>query len=265
MSSEAITQNDLREILSRTVGSIPSEYKKLLWTNPSPTSAMSGGTTIVASGADEYDAIEVEYKTAHIYDGYETASAPFVVGAHITLFAPSGLTGEFTGQSVNAVRTISMGAGGLLMVDSAIAMYSGGTSTNNNMCIPYKVYGIKYERVAPPQVDASDYVIEQGTEGIWTYRKWDSGIAECWGTWSGSLTHYATVFGGYAYTTSVNYPTSLFVVPPVHTYSAYVGSGFALTGTVTSANSDRVNLYALSNVSGTSTVYFYISSIGRWK
>ena len=181
MSSEAITQNDLREILSRTVGSIPSEYKKLLWTNPSPTSAMSGGTTIVASGADEYDAIEVEYKTAHIYDGYETASAPFVVGAHITLFAPSGLTGEFTGQSVNAVRTISMGAGGLLMVDSAIAMYSGGTSTNNNMCIPYKVYGIKYERVAPPQVDASEYVIEQGTNANGSYRKWNSGTMEQWG------------------------------------------------------------------------------------
>ena len=27
-----------------------------------------------------------------------------------------------------------------------------------------------------------DYVVEQGTDGIWTYRKWNSGIAECWGT-----------------------------------------------------------------------------------
>ena len=27
----------------------------------------------------------------------------------------------------------------------------------------------------------NDYVIEQGTEGIWTYRKWNSGLAECWG------------------------------------------------------------------------------------
>lgn len=25
-----------------------------------------------------------------------------------------------------------------------------------------------------------DYVVEQGTSGIWTYRKWASGIAECW-------------------------------------------------------------------------------------
>ena len=26
-----------------------------------------------------------------------------------------------------------------------------------------------------------DYIVEQGISGIWTYRKWKSGIAECWG------------------------------------------------------------------------------------
>ena len=25
-----------------------------------------------------------------------------------------------------------------------------------------------------------DYVVQQGTSGIWTYRKWNSGILECW-------------------------------------------------------------------------------------
>lgn len=28
----------------------------------------------------------------------------------------------------------------------------------------------------------TDFVMEQGTDGIWTYRKWFSGVAECWGT-----------------------------------------------------------------------------------
>lgn len=28
----------------------------------------------------------------------------------------------------------------------------------------------------------ADFIVEQGTSGIWTYRKWASGIAECWGT-----------------------------------------------------------------------------------
>lgn len=30
----------------------------------------------------------------------------------------------------------------------------------------------------------ADIVIDQNTSGIWTYRKWKSGIAECWGTCS---------------------------------------------------------------------------------
>lgn len=30
-------------------------------------------------------------------------------------------------------------------------------------------------------LEERDYIVEQGTSGIWTYRKWDSGIAECWG------------------------------------------------------------------------------------
>lgn len=28
----------------------------------------------------------------------------------------------------------------------------------------------------------ADYIVEQGTTNGWTYRKWNSGIAECWGT-----------------------------------------------------------------------------------
>lgn len=28
--------------------------------------------------------------------------------------------------------------------------------------------------------NCADYVVEQGTSDIWTYRKWNSGIAECW-------------------------------------------------------------------------------------
>lgn len=29
-----------------------------------------------------------------------------------------------------------------------------------------------------------DYVVEQGTSGIWHYRKWNSGVAECWGKYT---------------------------------------------------------------------------------
>lgn len=34
--------------------------------------------------------------------------------------------------------------------------------------------------LTPTDIGAMDYVVEQGESGIWTYRKWNSGVAECW-------------------------------------------------------------------------------------
>ena len=53
----------------------------------------------------------------------------------------------------------------------------------------------------------NDYVIAQGRSGIWTYRKWNSGFAECWCTASnkvatdtkwGNIYYYQALQGGYA-------------------------------------------------------------------
>ena len=42
---------------------------------------------------------------------------------------------------------------------------------------------LKIKEIAEKLGLIADYVVEQGTDGIWTYRKWNSGIAECWGYW----------------------------------------------------------------------------------
>lgn len=47
------------------------------------------------------------------------------------------------------------------------------------MSVPDK---IKLDGIDDEKLDEiADYIVEQGTSGIWTYRKWNSGIAECWG------------------------------------------------------------------------------------
>lgn len=111
----------------------------------------------------------------------------------------------------------------------------------------------------------ADVVIEKGTSGIWTYQKWNSGIAECWGTWTGTLSHYGTQFGGYAYYTTVNLPTGLFVSIPLIVYSGTVDSSFALSGTIIGRSTSYVNCYAISGVSGSQSVSFYLICKGRWK
>lgn len=35
-----------------------------------------------------------------------------------------------------------------------------------------------------PTSEAEDYIVEQGTSGKWTYKIWESGVKECWATFS---------------------------------------------------------------------------------
>lgn len=62
----------------------------------------------------------------------------------------------------------------------------------------------------------ADYVVEEGESGIWTYRKWASGVAECWGVFTTASsatqnTEGASYFTGWKGT----YPSNLFIARPV--------------------------------------------------
>lgn len=57
--------------------------------------------------------------------------------------------------------------------------------------------------------NTADYVVGQGTSGIWTYRKWNSGLAECWGIYT--MTSACTKAWGALYYSDtlaprINYP-----------------------------------------------------------
>lgn len=61
-------------------------------------------------------------------------------------------------------------------------------------------------------VIATRRVIESGTSGIWEYRKWDNGMAECWGTWTGTLNLGENNYSGFQYTSAqqISLPSGLF-------------------------------------------------------
>ena len=109
-------------------------------------------------------------------------------------------------------------------------------------------------------------VVETGVSGIWTYRKWSDGTAECWGIYTNTVSHYATVFGGYGYQSgTITFPQGLFQSAPVPTFSARIGNGFAVTGTQTgSLTNASSNFYAVASASGSQTCYWYIYLIGKW-
>ena len=124
------------------------------------------------------------------------------------------------------------------------------------------------KRIAELEEEHADYVVEQGTNGIWTYRKWNSGIAECWGVDSRSramTTQYGSAY--YADIPNITFPSGLFVNAPTVTASRANTDG-GCSGLVTvsvGADSSKVFGYAYSSMSLTTTVGIAVHAKGRWQ
>ncbi len=109
----------------------------------------------------------------------------------------------------------------------------------------------------------SDYVVEQGTSGIWTYRKWDSGVAECWGINSASVT--CSVISSpwiRGSMTNINFPTSFFNDTPLVLLTGFNAEWVSLASHTKDAISG-IYIYAVGT--GTSTRSVRIYAIGKWK
>ena len=115
-----------------------------------------------------------------------------------------------------------------------------------------------------------DFVVEQGTSGIWTYRKWSSGIAECWCAVADTVTYEGEAFGGYLYHTGdYSYPFNFISAPSV-SYNATFASGYNAiigdSGSMGTSGFGRIKI--LSNYNGDlqgASVIVRIHAIGRWK
>ena len=109
-----------------------------------------------------------------------------------------------------------------------------------------------------------DIVIEQGTSGIWTYRKWNSGIAECWGYWS------ATNASGSRRALEINLPfafasTEYNVGVSLGQNGGTVSGVFGDFDTVANRQHTTTKFIFSWVGSGTYSVGFYFDVKGRWK
>lgn len=113
-----------------------------------------------------------------------------------------------------------------------------------------------------------DFVVEQGKSGVWTYRKWASGVAECWA----KITQ--TVTPGDAWEGTLNLaPYVITVTTPIEftgidcvNASAYVGSGHTITSYLTVTNPNKISISALSvYLTVQQECRAYVHVMGRWK
>lgn len=115
----------------------------------------------------------------------------------------------------------------------------------------------------------ADYVVQTGKSGIWTYRLWNSGVAECWGRLLPTQYTINTAWGAlYVKDNAIlrqDYPFT-FKELPVVSMSLYntVGNCWAYTGTVGSTSQSPA--YGLARgTSGSVTVGVELTAIGKWK
>ena len=136
-----------------------------------------------------------------------------------------------------------------------------------------------------------DFVVETGTYsmgttssgisyGTWTYRKWASGVAECWGSYSDTVTSSNTTNWGAMYTSDAEFagfgvtlPSGLFVATPVVSATLRYNSGanawLATRGEGGVATKEKTSAYQLIRPTAfPSTNPTYVLDLrvtGKWK
>ena len=110
----------------------------------------------------------------------------------------------------------------------------------------------------------ADYVVAQGTSGIWTYRKWNSGITECWttSTLNTTGTFWANVMGGHGFYVNYNFPSGLFSSKPVISGNGRTGTGGGFV--FCSGSSTDVTAYVIGNQDD-NNLTLEIFAKGKWK
>jgi hypothetical protein len=117
----------------------------------------------------------------------------------------------------------------------------------------------------------NDFVVEQGTSGIWTYRKWASGVAECWGIRTVNEAKIDQAWESLYYgacPAPLSYPVS-FIEKPVETATVTCNDMWTWQATITGNTVSQTARYVLMRPSKadttTYTVYMQYRVIGKWK
>lgn len=147
---------------------------------------------------------------------------------------------------------------------------------NGDYCYQqYVTYtGVKYERWRNAGVWGDwiyiDYVVQRGTSGIWTYEKWQSGKAVCWGRTQVVTANISYAWGNiYAQGELISpkeFPFTFKDVPIVtHQPSTTDGNYWTYTGQpgTTTTHTPSIGVARATSHTITASIDFYV--IGKWK
>lgn len=114
----------------------------------------------------------------------------------------------------------------------------------------------------------ADYPVEIGTDGIWTYEKWASGKAVCWGATDTKKIDVDDAYGmGFYNSTpeSASFPDGLFVAPPSNISVQNYATLGIIGCYIHNLTKDAVDFFVSSFVSVNLDLRFTIRAVGTWK
>ena len=167
----------------------------------------------------------------------------------------------FPAIKLNKNKITSLNFDENMTTPSPLPLIAGGTGASTRENALTNILGNSI--IPDKNLPSSDYVIEIGTSGIWVYRKWNSGKAECWGQTSFSPSKATTM----TYKT-LTLPFPFYSVYPFcSTRSMAQINVFNFGCAPYETNNDgaytsiRIGLYA----SNTTERHFNVFVLGSWK
>lgn len=209
------------------------------------------GSAVLASFANNSDSSD-EYFGANITTDY---SRPLILATK---------SEEITGSTyAGRLKLTSAGTyfGAEISCPGASVFARAGDTSN---IYDGTVVGIDADNIIFNGSALDDYVVAEGTSGIWRYRKWASGIAECWGarelTVSVTTKWYTLYYGAFD---RVNYPFTFDGAPNEYiTVNGASGNLWAALGSNTQTQTHNGFVLTVGN----DTYHFWLEyyAIGKY-
>lgn len=109
----------------------------------------------------------------------------------------------------------------------------------------------------------ADYVVEQGTSNGWTYRKWNSGIIECFVLINSATWGSASTIGGVTRQTLTNIPTLPTMLTKLDVSASGANSGCWVVYCIGADDSVSLQCQRISGSATPSKVSIRV--VGTWK
>lgn len=176
-------------------------------------------------------------------------------------------SGGAVGKDACATDGFAGGEGAYTDADGAVQL---GTGTNENEnTLQFRDYQVVDAdgKIPDERLNVGDYVVSQLSFDTWEYRKWASGIAECWGAVPLTVTtnfDSANNYCGLTIKNGLQFPDIFFTVAPYITLTP-LGGGYpcVLLGSPTRTGADIVLKTEWEVVD--QTIWINVHAIGRWK